>query len=70
MRVSIPAKRMRAAGHVGPMCLACGNTTRFSITDSLGTHTVEMRDLEEGPVEISGCGKCGSRHSIVVCRVD
>jgi hypothetical protein len=70
MRVLIPAKRLRASGRVGPMCLACGNTRRFSITDSLGTRTVELADLAEGPVEIAGCGKCGSRHCIVVCRVD
>jgi hypothetical protein len=52
------------------MCIACGNTRRFWILTQDGDLLVEMPQLPDGEVRVVACGKCRSRNSIVVTRID
>jgi hypothetical protein len=70
MKLTIKSAKADVTGRLGPLCIACGNTKRFRIRSNGGEVLCEIPDLPEGEVRILACGRCGSRHSIVVSHVD
>jgi hypothetical protein len=70
MKVTISSKKSDVAGHLGPLCIACGNTKRFWVHGTDGDRLEELRDLPDGEVRIMACGRCQSRRSIVVAHID
>ena len=70
MKVTLSNRQLELSGRLGPLCLACGNKQRFWVEMSHGVQLAELRDLLEDNVRIRACGRCRSRHSLVMARVD
>jgi hypothetical protein len=70
MKVMINAKRLDLTGRLGPICIACGNTRTFLIHTPEGDLCIELSALPDGEVRVAACGRCRSRNSIVITRVD
>jgi len=70
MKVTISSAKAGVAGRLGPLCIACGNTRRFWIHGQDADRLVELKDLPEGEVRVTACGRCRSRRSIVIAHVD
>ncbi|MBV9279618.1 MAG: hypothetical protein JOZ41_06015 [Chloroflexi bacterium] len=70
MKLNVTSASLQVTGHLGPMCIACGNTRRFWILTHDGDRLAEMSQLPDGEVRVLSCGKCRSRNSIVVTRID
>lgn len=70
MRVTISSRQLELSGRLGPLCLACGNKQRFWVEMPGGMQLASLGDLLEDDVRIRACGRCRSRHSLVMARVD
>jgi hypothetical protein len=70
MKLALTTASLQVAGHLGPTCIACGNTRRFWIHTSEGDRLVEVSQVVDEEVQITACGRCQSRNSIVVAPVD
>lgn len=70
MKLAITAASLQVSGHLGPVCIACGNSKEFWVHTRDGDRLVQLADLPEGEVRLTACGKCRARNSIVVARVD
>lgn len=70
MKLSIERVILNAPGHLGPMCIACGNTRQFWIHTPEGDSLLETTSLPKGEIKVRACGKCRSHNSIVVAHVD
>jgi hypothetical protein len=70
VRVAMSTRRLELSGRLGPLCLACGNKQRFWVETPTGARVSELEDVLQGDVRILACGRCRSRHSLVMARVD
>jgi hypothetical protein len=70
MKVPNRSVTLNVTGRLGPVCIACGNTRTFWIVCPEGECLAEMPDLPEGDVRVTMCGRCRSRNSVVITRVD
>jgi hypothetical protein len=70
VRLTVTPRDIKLSGHLGPICIACSNTRLFWIQASDAEQLVEIARLPEGPVRVTACGRCGSRHSVIMGRVD
>ena len=70
MRVTISSRQLELSGRSGPLCLACGNKQRFWVEMPGACNSRVSGDVLEDDVRIRACGRCRSRHSLVMARVD
>lgn len=70
MRVNVSSRELERSGHLGPLCLACGNKQRFWMETRDGVVVSDLTDVSDGEVRIVACGRCRSRHSLVMARID
>jgi hypothetical protein len=70
VRVAASSRQLQRSGRIGPLCLACGNKQRFWVQTPSETRLADLDDVLEGDVRILACGRCRSRHSLVMARVD
>jgi hypothetical protein len=70
VRVTISSRQLELSGRLGPLCLACGNKHRFWVETPQGLQLADLGEVLEGDVRIRACGRCRSRHSLVMARVD
>ena len=70
MKVTISSTKTGLAGRLGPLRIAYGNSRRFWIHGQDGDRMTELKDLPEGEVRITECGRCQSPRSIVIALVD
>jgi hypothetical protein len=70
MKVAVSSRRAEVSGRFGPMCIACGNTRRFWVSTPNGEQLAELHELGDGEARIVACGRCRTRHSVVIARVD
>lgn len=70
MKYTVLSVNAAASGRRGPVCIACSNNRRFWIHTEDGDRLCELSELPEGDVRIVACGRCRSRHSIVIGHVD
>lgn len=70
MKVAMSSRQLELSGRLGPWCLACGNKRRFWVETPTGAELAELEDVLAGDVHILACGRCRSRHSLVMARVD
>ena len=70
MKLTLSSAKADLSGRLGPLCIACGNTKRFWIQAETGDALFELRDLPDGEIRVTACGRCQSRNSIVVAHVD
>lgn len=70
MKLVVPSVQVRAISKLGPECIACGNTQRFWIQSADGEDLVDASDLPAGQVQITACGRCRSRNSVVIAHLD
>jgi hypothetical protein len=55
---------------VGPVCIACGNTQKFWVLEDGKNELAELSDLAEGVAQVTACGRCNSRNSVMLSNVD
>lgn len=70
MKVTMSSRQLELSGRLGPLCLACGNKQQFWVELQQGMHLVQLCDVLEDNVHIRACGRCRSRHSLVMARID
>ncbi len=70
MKVTISARQFERSGRLGPLCLACGNKQRFWVERPDGVQLADLCDVLDDNVRVRACGRCRSRHSLVMARVD
>jgi hypothetical protein len=70
VRVAISSPQFQRSGRMGPLCLACGNKKRFWLQTPSETRLADLDEVLEDEVRILACGRCRSRHSLVMARVD
>lgn len=64
------SRQLERSGHLGPLCLACGNKRRFEVEGADGARIAELDTVLQDNVRIVACGRCRSRHSLVMARLD
>jgi hypothetical protein len=70
VKVTLSSRQLELSGRLGPLCLACGNKSRFWVELPSGLQLAELGDLLEDNVRVRACGRCRSQHSLVMARVD
>ena len=70
MKVVQVSSTAASVGRLGPLCIACGNTRRFWIYTPVGSELRELAELPDGEARVLACGRCRSRNSIVISRLD
>ena len=70
MKVTLTNAKACVSGRVGPYCITCSNTRRFWIETPAGEQLYELSDLPDGDVHLVACGRCRSRHSIILAHID
>lgn len=70
MKVVRVSSTAAGIGRLGPLCIACGNTRRFWVHTPSGNELCELAELPDGEARVVACGRCRSRNSIVISRLD
>ena len=70
MKLAVTPASLQVSGHLGPVCITCGNNKMFWIHTPDGDRLVEMATLPAGTARVVCCGRCRSRNSIVVTFID